>query len=68
MGAVSDYPETRAAIESYYATKRSPYWRGKVTESFVRESSAPVRGVETMTPSYILWLIDGGKPFDRSGD
>jgi hypothetical protein len=56
------YPETRAAIEQYYATGKSPQWRRKTQEAFVRESPTPVDGIETMTPSYIRWLIDGGKP------
>ena len=55
------YPETRAAIAQYYATGRSHEWARKTQDAFVRESPTAVEGVETMTPSYIRWLINGGK-------
>jgi hypothetical protein len=58
---MNNYPETRAAIAQYYNTGRSPEWRRKTQEAFVRESPMPVEEIETMTPSYIRWLINGGK-------
>lgn len=66
----ADYPDTRAAIAEYEATKL-PYYgvlehtaaRRKVLEAYARESSSFVD--ESMTPSYILWLIDGGQQADN---
>jgi len=55
------YPETRAAIAQYYGTGRSIEWLRKTQEAFARESSIPAEEIGTMTPSYIRWLIDGGK-------
>jgi hypothetical protein len=55
------YPETRAAIAEYYGNGRSIEWLRKTQEAFARESSIRAEEIGTMTPSYIRWLIDGGK-------
>ena len=58
------YPLTRAAIEEYFDAKRNgsiaEYNRAlrKLHEAFIVESSVPRPGIETMTGSYILWLIE----------
>ena len=59
--AYPDYPETRAAIAEYYRTGRSHEWLRKTQDAFVRESPIRLEGIDTMTPSYIRWLINGGK-------
>ena len=56
-----NYPETRAAIAEYYRTGRSPGWLHKTQDAFARESSMPAEEIRTMNPSYIRWLINGGK-------
>jgi hypothetical protein len=58
------YPLTRATIEEYYHAKRNgsiaEYNTAlrKLHEVFIAESPVPRPGIETMTGSYILWLIE----------
>ena len=64
------YAETRRAIEAYRLAKesRSSGYEEvaractKVQEAFIRENPAPPPDVRDMTPSYIEWLINGGRP------
>ncbi len=65
-----NYPETRRAIDAYRLVKhgrRTSFEEvaranRRVQEAFVRESPAPPPDVEEMSPSYIEWLINGGRP------
>jgi len=57
-----DYSDTRRAIDGYYNSGRDPYWTREVRGAFLRESRVPnIEGLEHMTMSFILWLLDGGK-------
>jgi hypothetical protein len=69
-----NYPETRRAIDAYRLLKgsRSSGFEevgrasARVQEAFIRESPAPPPDVENMSPSYIEWLINGGRPIQRT--
>ena len=62
-----NYPETRAAIKGYYASGRSMQWADRVHDAFIRESGlSSIEGLDSMTPSYILWMLDGGQRMDST--
>jgi len=71
----ANYPETRAAIDAYRSVVRAG-WSSfeevaraniQVQQAFVREYPNPPPDVDDMSPSYIEWLINGGRPWPGLG-
>ena len=56
------YEQTIKAINEYYHSNGT---RRAVVEAFKREHPVSVEGLDSMTPSYIAWLIDRRYPVSR---